>query len=225
MELRDVKNIVANTIAITCVGLLFLFAFTWIIFNFQGSATSLKDTWSIVSSLFGGIATLAAAYIASILFNDWRVQENEIFKRDLAHAIYNDMGTLLSMLLVKHEKHDINEIQIQFQKINHSLLLYSKKELKIKRLIIDFGVIYTKQIGIYENHKKNNEALKIKDSMDFLNEYSAILHTVAKLVRIDLSDKDTDLYLLLMREALDARNSEWLKKGTDEILDKVRSFK
>lgn len=72
MELINIQDSVIKTIAITFIVILFLFAFTWIIFDFQGSSNSLKDTWGIVSSLFGGMATLAAAYIASILFNDWK---------------------------------------------------------------------------------------------------------------------------------------------------------
>ena len=83
----DIKNIVANTIAGTILTLLFLFAFTWIIFDFQGSANSLKDTWSIVSSLFGGIATLVAAYIAALLFNDWRDQHNKTVEKEMAWVV------------------------------------------------------------------------------------------------------------------------------------------
>lgn len=72
MELNNIKDFVAKTLVITFIILLFLFAFTWIIFDFQNSSDSIKDTWSIVSSLFSGIATLIAAYIAYTLYVDWR---------------------------------------------------------------------------------------------------------------------------------------------------------
>lgn len=68
----NIKKKIQNTLAIAFIAALFVFAFTWIIFDFQESSNSLKDTWTIVSSLFSGISTLAAAYIASLLFNDWR---------------------------------------------------------------------------------------------------------------------------------------------------------
>lgn len=74
--MRDIKSIAANTASITFVSLIFLFAFTWVIFDFHRVDNSLKDTWSIVSSLFGGAATLAAAYIASLVYGEWRLQES-----------------------------------------------------------------------------------------------------------------------------------------------------
>lgn len=72
-----INNLIGNIAAISFVSLLFVFALTWIIFDFNGSSSSLKDTWSIVGSIFGGITTLAAAYIASRLFNDWKEQHNK----------------------------------------------------------------------------------------------------------------------------------------------------
>lgn len=71
-----IKNIVSNTLAICFLLLLFLLTFTWIIFDFNGSSESLKESWSVVSSLFGGITTLAAAYIAYGLYDDWRTPHN-----------------------------------------------------------------------------------------------------------------------------------------------------
>jgi len=71
-----IKNIVSNTLACCFLLLLFLLAFTWILFDFNGSSESLKDSLSIVSSTFGGITTLAAAYIAYGLYDDWRTPHN-----------------------------------------------------------------------------------------------------------------------------------------------------
>ena len=71
----NIRTPVLSILAFTFIVLLFVFAFTWIIFDFQGSSSSLKDTWSIVSSVFGGIATLVAAYIALFLYSDWRQAE------------------------------------------------------------------------------------------------------------------------------------------------------
>ncbi|WP_151789815.1 hypothetical protein [Acinetobacter nosocomialis] len=65
------KDLIGNVVAVSFVSLLFIFALTWIIFDFNGSSSSLKDTWSIVGSVFGGITTLAAAYIAYSLYDDW----------------------------------------------------------------------------------------------------------------------------------------------------------
>lgn len=70
------SNLVGNISAISFVSLLFVFVLTWIIFDFNGSSSSLKDTWSIVSSIFSGITTLAAAYVAYYLYDDWSKPHN-----------------------------------------------------------------------------------------------------------------------------------------------------
>ncbi|OEY95963.1 hypothetical protein BJD20_12700 [Acinetobacter proteolyticus] len=70
------SNIIENIFAITFVSLLFIFALTWIIFNFNDSTSALKDTWTTIGSFFGGVATLVAAYIAYSLYDDWRKPHN-----------------------------------------------------------------------------------------------------------------------------------------------------
>lgn len=76
MECKLKNNInqewIAKLFATVFVALIFLLAFTWIIFDFQKSSNSLKDSWAIVGSLFGGFATLTAAYMAYSLYVDWR---------------------------------------------------------------------------------------------------------------------------------------------------------
>ena len=106
MERVNIRNIILNTFATIFIITLFLFAFTWIIFNFQGSSSSLKDTWSIVSSLFGGITTLATAYIASLLFNDWR----KIEKFKAIQILHNE--AILALLICSKE---LNRITGQLQ--------------------------------------------------------------------------------------------------------------
>ena len=80
------------------MALIFLLAFTWIIFDFQKSSNSLKDSWAIVSSLFGGFATLTAAYIASKLFNDWGEQHNKTVIADVAKQILINVNDDLDYL-------------------------------------------------------------------------------------------------------------------------------
>ena len=70
------ENTVKNIIALLFLVLLFIFSFTWIVFDFQKSLSSIKDSWAIVASVFGGFATLTAAYIAYSLYDDWKKPHN-----------------------------------------------------------------------------------------------------------------------------------------------------
>lgn len=220
-----IKNSISNVLSISFVALLFLFAFTWIIFDFNGSSSSLKDTWSIVSSFFGGLTTLVAAYIASLLYNDWRDQENEVFKRNLAYNIYNDMSDLLFMLLVMNQKYNIDDLQLKFHKINMDLLLYSKKEHLIKPIIKEFSYIYLKQISIYETNKKNNKIQKIEEVSDLINKYGTVLHTVANFVGIEVSAETIQNELNLMLKILNESNSKWVSEETNNIINTAMASK
>lgn len=75
--MKNTQIIIVNTLAVVIIATLFFFALTFILFNFFKIETSLKDTWSTLGSFFGGITTLSAAYIASLLFNDWKEQHNK----------------------------------------------------------------------------------------------------------------------------------------------------
>lgn len=75
-ENTEIKKLISNILAISFISLIFIFVLTWIIFDFEKSPNSLKDTWAIVSSIFGGVSTLVAAYIACYLYVDWRNPHN-----------------------------------------------------------------------------------------------------------------------------------------------------
>ncbi|UUS56246.1 hypothetical protein MST16_08905 [Acinetobacter sp. YH16040_T] len=107
--MSDIQNKIINIIAITMAISFFCFASSWILFEFKGSSNSLKDTWSIVSSLFSGGAALIAAYIASLLFNDWKEQHNK---------------SILS-----------NEAKIIFRKISESYLLLATYNKSLDRML------------------------------------------------------------------------------------------
>lgn len=98
----ETKKLVSNVMAVSFIALIFTFAFTWIIFEFTNTSDSLKDTWTIVSGTFGGFATLAAAYIAANLFNDWRDQQdhNNIFHfGNEAYKAYKDFDNLFNEII------------------------------------------------------------------------------------------------------------------------------
>lgn len=68
------------------------------IFWFYSNADSktlglLKDSLSTASSFFGGITTLTAAYIASRLFNDWKIQHNKNLEKE---AIFKTLSIIES---------------------------------------------------------------------------------------------------------------------------------
>lgn len=93
-----VKEIIVNILSIIFTVMLFVMAFTFIIFHYSDSTTALKDAWSTLGSFFGGIATLTTAYVASLLFNDWRDQHRAAYTTSIADNIGNIVSEIFQKL-------------------------------------------------------------------------------------------------------------------------------
>lgn len=173
--MNNVKSSIAKTLAIVFILVLFLFAFTWIIFDFQKSNTSLKDTWSIVSSLFGGIATLAAAYIASLLFVDWKAQHNATILAHEARNLHKNVNTLRKLVAeykaaVDNVAKNILSKERIFQEFTNLDLFLIKNIVDI----VDFHLL-SKQATPLFNHVDNiNNKIEIHRNLLHLYEIGAI---------------------------------------------------
>jgi len=102
----EIQNKIINVIAITVAVGFFCFASSWILFEFKGSSNSLKDTWSIVSSFFSGGAALIAAYIASLLFHDWKEQHNKSILSHEAKIIFRKISESYLLLATYNKSLD-----------------------------------------------------------------------------------------------------------------------
>lgn len=200
-----------------------VFFFTLWIFSYNSVDSSLKEAWSITFSALSALTTFGAAIIAAYLFNDWKEQETIIFKRNLAYTIFNDMVLLLRMMMdPKNEIHTVSSVQSQFMKIVYDIVLYSKNESKAKTLINEFGIIYTRQLGVFESQKEGKTSVRVQDHLTFLSEYNTILHTCSELVNIRISSEDIDVLFKVMGFSLEnSSDVESIKQGTNSIMKKV----
>lgn len=203
-KMTNINNIVANTLAIAFVVTLFLFAFTWIIFDFQGSAISLKDTWTIVASLLSALATLIASYIAYLIYSQWRLQAEYSSKiQDLKelvnnlHEIKNEILNLRSqrvaldlLLLIRNIKHDEYENRKdEIRNLASSLRTLEKLfhiQLLLEKLDTSILILYSKDKGYKEVNKNLKDILEFVDSFSF--EYSKLINNISQknLIGYDL---------------------------------------
>lgn len=191
----DLKSLVSNIIAICFLVLLFLLAFTWIIFEFGNSSSSLKDSLSIVSSLFGGITTLAAAYIGSKLFNHWRDTESFIRTQSLydscietAYNATNSMEEILNLLnknLNNQQNYKISKIisdtiSLTFELISRVGMDYNESINNDKKLQNIFEVILMINKEFRE-YKENLSKLNYNDIDSFSNRINSRLDEISEL--------------------------------------------
>lgn len=214
MELKNIEDSVAKTIAITFIIILFLFAFTWIVFDFQESSSSLKDTWSIVSSLFGGITTLAAAYIAFFLYKEWRVETD-----------YDHKLQFLSKLIdhVFNIKNEISNIRAQ-KELLESLLT---------RLVIikDNNISNEDKLLKINNDIKNRNFASISNLIKLMNETEKTVISLCLFDNKEESKKllenfdELSMYVESFQAAYSKLTSSYIKyefdQQTDELIEQA----
>ena len=183
------KILIINIIASLFVVMIFLIALTFILFHYQSSPTALKDSWSTVGSFFGGIATLTAAYVASLLFNDWRFEKdhetksiylnNAIQKLSEIHSSLIESRSNANNLLKINNCLILNTDYLNQMSINHKktlTLLHADltvvSKLFDKHTLMDKYFIYEKFINVFDIF---NELLSKKYRTYYyyyINEYS-----------------------------------------------------
>ena len=85
----SISKLASTVILSTSFATIFLFAF--IFYLYGGERSVLEDALSMTASFFGGITTLVAAYIATQLFNDWRISHNKNMDAQLCMKVINSI--------------------------------------------------------------------------------------------------------------------------------------
>ncbi|TNL58431.1 hypothetical protein [Acinetobacter bereziniae] len=191
-------NLIQNIVAFAILVTLFLIGFTWIIFDFSKSPTSLKDSLTIVSTLFGGVATLTAAYIASKLFNDWTEQEEYYQKKECINKVI--------------------EISETFNKIINSMklpcALFASKRMSKPEFTNILLKVYSEVNDEKSNLLNNINHLSLIKNKNFSSES---LFTETKLECNKLIDKIHDTLLNINKLEQDSKEFEELKAIMEDL--------
>ncbi|PZT84925.1 MAG: hypothetical protein DI627_14445 [Acinetobacter sp.] len=195
--MSEIQNKIINVIAITVAVGFFCFASSWILFEFKGSSNSLKDTWSIVSSFFSGGAALIAAYIASLLFNDWReIKKNEI--------------QVNYVLVIKKQVQDI------LNRINSNRTQFYKWKIKIRRK--EFSVVELRQLSNEIWEFEYEIVVYLNQIILDMNELHYVIHKEPEDPKTnDLRKKIESLNKIGIRE--DNFHKVWEERITTNVLD------
>nr|WP_254799144.1 hypothetical protein [Acinetobacter nosocomialis] len=97
--------------------LYYFFFFTLWLYSYNQIDQPLKEAWSLTISMLSASATIGAAIIATILFNDWRHQASFELKKE--HV--NEICYLLA--LSYDELHKVEEILINLKQVNKYKIL------------------------------------------------------------------------------------------------------
>lgn len=135
-----IKNISQTIIFICCLVVIPVFCFSFFLYSKADLKyyEILDKSFTATFGFFGGAATLAAAYIASLLFNDWRKPHKATFYSNECKNVIN----CYKDLLINKRKLSILESQVKeliysnngLKKINPNFL---SKEAKVQLTVLN----------------------------------------------------------------------------------------
>lgn len=96
MELVDTKELIKNTFSVVLALTIITFVVVFIAYGCSGVSDRLKETLTITTGFFGGLATLGAAYIAAKLFNKWTDEQLGITKSQISKEVLDILVKLTS---------------------------------------------------------------------------------------------------------------------------------
>lgn len=146
------RNAVIFSILFSSILLLLLITAIISLYYF-GDENLFKDGLSIISGIFGGLATLVAAIIACYLYNDWKEQPKLVIALemyDTTREINENFEALRSLNPTLKQEVGYKEFyelrNIITNKINH--LLYLERKYK--------ALINSREFKVFKNHSDQN---------------------------------------------------------------------
>ena len=133
--MKEAKDVVKNTFAIVLALNIIFFVVVFIWYGCSNIEDQLKETFTLTIGFFGGLATLGAAYIAANLFNDWRVQQRYIDKKQYSLDLKNSFNAYSESLAAYCS--DLLSLRLQ---INQETITANSNSYKL--LLINYNNLY-----------------------------------------------------------------------------------
>ena len=222
---------------ITVFSMIYLFGFIYYLNLSAGvySNVAIKDGLSAVGSFFGGIATLITAYVASILFNDWKVQQkhqNALGLAKLALESYAKMEFKIDEFLdeceIEYQKEIYIEHQNQIHKAQaheptyeyHSLLKLAKE---VERAFYEFHHYYLMYLYVNYPQDNNNKLILPMEITPSLEKLESEIHTIVDLTKnLIFSNNKKKILKKIMNSSLDDNLVDFLTPIKKTILNTVK---
>lgn len=206
---KKVSTAISVAIAVSIIIIVFLIIF----FGCLKRPDPIYDSFYILGSYFGGISTLAAAYIASKLFNDWKEEKNFDAKKEYAQSILVGIrDVIIQRTIILNNNVEIsatdNSLIIKTNLLNH-------KELRILPLIhklyIDFEAISNltnnnlmlkfEKLELIANQIDKDYARLINLYSNYYNNYIYTVHNNKASTPLSYYDIDRE-YLEIVKDQL-----------------------
>ncbi|MCH7394164.1 hypothetical protein MMP66_07705 [Acinetobacter dispersus] len=156
------KDELAHSISIIgVISFSLIFCVFLILYIYWGDENSVQNSISTTGSLFGALATLGAAIVAILLFNDWKEQHNKQVQNNLALQVFDAFSVF---------ERNIREFSLNVSHLESLRSSYDGFELTWDLIQRDGHLIYIQNI----QSKKDEMDLNFYTLMDKLKSYYII---------------------------------------------------
>lgn len=202
MKSVKIKDIVQTVIFLCCLIIMPVFAFSYFLYD----QTSLKDyeiiekSFTVMIGIFGGTATLVAAYIASLLFNDWRLQKDHDTKTTyLNNAIQSLSEIHVSLIICRDNANNLKKIGSNLILMSEYIESFSKSHNKLLISIYSNLVVAEKIFGnknLLDNYNKYDKYIYEFDNYNqkLLRKYKTYFYYYINTYSADKSKTNISLF-------------------------------
>ena len=158
----NISKLASTVILATAFATLFLFAFLFFLYG------DFANALSMTAGLFGGIATLVAAYVATQLFNDWKKEAKYTRNTQVLNEFWD------------------NYIDVKTKLVSLSDLLGRRSIRRDKRLAAPLlDGVNESLVKLYFYQAKLEVILEIGDSDPIFSEMEDIIKEYMKILHVD----------------------------------------
>lgn len=181
---KDVISVIGFAIALIVI----VTIMTIIVLGCEGDKAPIKTSITIMSNYIGAIATFSAAYIASLLFTDWRQQEKVIFTRDMAISTVELLYVLFNTMQDHRDKNE--NLLSQIVKLDTQIkikMAFLKKHIKNQEIELvnnNFQGFVHDYLDVLKKYQHDPQELKNHVSK-IIRSFNAETSYLTKLADID----------------------------------------
>lgn len=213
--MSDVKSKVHNIIAATIAITLIIAVFSIIYLGCQKNPTPILTTLTLIGSFVGAGATLVAAYVASLLYSDWRkpmiLEKISIEQKDiylLTRKMKRNIDTLLLFLRTQSPS--------PLTGLNNGDEFSLKYQHSVNNILDDLDDL----CGLVTRYKSHINP-KFKNSKIHLDKINTYMDSIVKLYDILAKPNPILGYIESYNQVKNAYDSKEIQKLTKDIIKKL----
>ncbi|HAV2988539.1 hypothetical protein [Acinetobacter baumannii] len=155
--------------------ILFGFIYYLLLGNEHSSVGTVKESLTLTASFFGGICTMAAAYVATILFNDWKAPYHQNKLDECLESLYELCSKLTKYFALEYAQKITKVQNVTFQSLQK--LSNQSKDEDLDLILNTMDELFQEIVSDMTNLSQLTFKINASFRKYTKNEHEVIVHT------------------------------------------------